>query len=129
MNSASFRPKSSKGKLCTATSNNNYTRTHTYDTLGRPSTTTSTQGAAYTFTTIYDTNTGCPATRTYPVSNEQRQGASLVSRPINIDTTMPRIAAMLCRRARRVHDPAARGFAPGDDFDIVQCIETNGSRH
>ena len=54
---------------------------------------------------------------------------SQVSRPINIDTTMLRIAAMLCRRDQRVPDPAARGFAPGDDFDIVQCTETNGSRH
>jgi hypothetical protein len=32
---------------------------------------------------------------------------------------MTRIDAMLCRRARRVPDPAVRGFAPGADFVIV----------
>ncbi len=53
----------------------------------------------------------------------------LVSRPINFDTTMPRIAAMLCRRAHRVTNPAARAFALGDDFHILRCIEINGSRH
>jgi hypothetical protein len=37
---------------------------------------------------------------------------------------MSRIDAGLCRRACRVANPAARGFAPGTDFDILERSET-----
>lgn len=57
-----------KGKLCTATSSNNYTRTHTYDDKGRPSTTTTTIGGSivYPVTTTYDPVTGRLDTTQYP---------------------------------------------------------------
>ena len=43
----------------------------------------------------------------------------LVLRHTNFEATMARIVAMLCRRARRVPNPAARDFAPGTDFAMV----------
>lgn len=41
------------GKLCEVSSNNGYGRKHVYDSLGRPSSTTSTIGTAYTSSTTY----------------------------------------------------------------------------
>ncbi len=55
-----------KGQLASATTGSNYTRTLTYDTLGRPYTTTNTiDGSAYIYTINYDAN-GRIYTVTYP---------------------------------------------------------------
>jgi hypothetical protein len=43
----------------------------------------------------------------------------LVLRHTNFEATMTRIAAMLSHRARRVPNPAVRGFAPDADFVMV----------
>ncbi|MES2353056.1 MAG: RHS repeat-associated core domain-containing protein [Pseudomonadota bacterium] len=53
------------GKLCQATADNGYNRTQNYDTLGRPSSTTTTIDTAYTASVTFDTN-GRVATQTYP---------------------------------------------------------------
>lgn len=53
------------GKLCSATSNDGYSRTHTYDTLSRPLATTVTADTTYTNSVTYDSN-GRVASQTYP---------------------------------------------------------------
>lgn len=54
------------GKLCEAKANNGYLRTHTYDSLGRPASTTTLLDKASTVSTSYDVNTGRVATKTWP---------------------------------------------------------------
>lgn len=63
------------GKLCEATADNGYRRTHAYDALGRPSTTTTAldnpaQPATETLT--YDPATGRVATKTWPTGYQAR---------------------------------------------------------
>lgn len=63
------------GKLCEATADNGYRRTHAYDALGRPSTTTTAldnpaQPATETLT--YDPATGRLATKTWPTGYQVR---------------------------------------------------------
>ncbi|MBI5438496.1 MAG: hypothetical protein HY936_06060, partial [Nitrosomonadales bacterium] len=58
------------GKLATATSDNGYSRTHSYDALGRPgntSTVIDNPASPYVTAASYDTN-GRTDTRTYPAS-------------------------------------------------------------
>lgn len=53
------------GKLCIATSDNGYTRSHSYDNLGRANSTTTVMDTAYTAGVTFDAN-GRVATQTYP---------------------------------------------------------------
>lgn len=53
------------GKLCQATATNGYSRTHSYDSLGRPVGASTTIDTAYTASTTYDA-AGRVATMTYP---------------------------------------------------------------
>ncbi len=53
------------GKLCQASANNGYSRTQTYDSLGRPATLAATIDTAYSVTTTYDSS-GRANTLTYP---------------------------------------------------------------
>jgi RHS repeat-associated protein len=55
------------GKLCAASADNGYNRTHAYDSLGRPSSTTAWRnGIAYTASVGYDASTGRVSAQTYP---------------------------------------------------------------
>ena len=61
------------GKLCEAKSNNGYNRKHTYDTLGRPSTTATlldSPTVPATVTVTYDANTGRVAKKKWPTNYE-----------------------------------------------------------
>jgi len=53
------------GKLCQASATNSYSRTYTYDSLGRPFTLAASIDTSYTVTTTYD-SAGRPNTVTYP---------------------------------------------------------------
>jgi RHS repeat-associated protein len=53
------------GKPCTATADNGYSRSHSYDSLGRATSTTTTIDATYTASATFDAN-GRLATQTYP---------------------------------------------------------------
>jgi RHS repeat-associated protein len=53
------------GKLCQASANNGYSRTQSYDSLGRPATLSTTIDTAYPITTTYDSS-GRADTVTYP---------------------------------------------------------------
>jgi RHS repeat-associated protein len=53
------------GKLCSAASNDGYSRSNTYDTLSRPLSTTTTADTTYTTSVTYDTN-GRVASQGYP---------------------------------------------------------------
>src|SRR6266513_235531 len=53
------------GKLCSASADNGYARTHTYDSLGRPSSLSITIDTSYAVTTSYD-SAGRVDTVTYP---------------------------------------------------------------
>jgi RHS repeat-associated protein len=58
-----------KGKLCEAKSDNGYRRAHTYDSLGRPSSTATVLDNAVTPAVVsetYDPNTGRVASKTWP---------------------------------------------------------------
>jgi RHS repeat-associated protein len=55
------------GKLCAASADNGYSRTHAYDSLGRPSSTTALRNTAtYTASVGYDASTGRVSSQTYP---------------------------------------------------------------
>jgi RHS repeat-associated protein len=57
------------GKLCEARSDNGYRRLHTYDSLGRPSSTSTTMDSTTTLATVtlnYEASTGRLATQTWP---------------------------------------------------------------
>jgi RHS repeat-associated protein len=54
------------GKLCAETADNGYSRTLSYDSLGRNNSTTTTIDTSYTTSVTYDPATGRVATQTYP---------------------------------------------------------------
>jgi RHS repeat-associated protein len=54
-----------KGKVCTATTDNGYSRSQAYDSYGRPTTTTTTIDTSYVTTRTYDAN-GRVLTEKYP---------------------------------------------------------------
>ena len=61
------------GKLCQAETSTGYTRTHSYDSLGRPTSTSTTLDANYTTAVSYDPQ-GRLATQTYPTGLAVKYG-------------------------------------------------------